>query len=175
MCVRATKSVMALSSKDLWGVLRGSCNEPFCDCRRNIVVCSSDDSAENSSRCDYCNHCPGAHGRITDLESKILEWPKYPNRAHSQVARKLCIEVELKFKCKIGDLEEKLQGNSRSVLMQRATCVHIHRHLQASNHALINEILAVATLSYAEVFTWAQLSPEPAAPPLNYSDVVPSP
>ncbi|XP_075555841.1 uncharacterized protein LOC142588199 [Dermacentor variabilis] len=59
---------MALSSRDLWGVLRGSCNEPFCDCRRYIVVCSSDDPAENSSCCDYCNHCPGAHGRLTDLE-----------------------------------------------------------------------------------------------------------
>ncbi|KAL3225055.1 hypothetical protein MRX96_049373 [Rhipicephalus microplus] len=61
-CVRCVKRVMPLSSKDMWDVLRGSCNETSCDCRRYVVFCSPDDSTANAIHCDYCNHCPAAHG-----------------------------------------------------------------------------------------------------------------
>nr|XP_054932262.1 uncharacterized protein LOC129387358 [Dermacentor andersoni] len=58
--------------------------------------------------------------------SKILEWPKYPSRAHSQVARKLCIEVELKFQCKIGDLEEKLKAVAEAfTCKEQRECIFI--------------------------------------------------
>ncbi|KAL3198954.1 hypothetical protein MRX96_001530 [Rhipicephalus microplus] len=58
---------MPLSSHDMWGVLRGSCNETSCDCRRYVVFSSPDDSTANAIRCGNCNHFPAAHGRITDL------------------------------------------------------------------------------------------------------------
>ncbi|KAL3246826.1 hypothetical protein MRX96_057406 [Rhipicephalus microplus] len=56
-----------LVCEDTWGVLRGSSNETSCDCRRYVVFCSPDDSSANAIRCDYCNHCPAAQGRVTDL------------------------------------------------------------------------------------------------------------
>ncbi|XP_040071299.1 uncharacterized protein LOC115325297 [Ixodes scapularis] len=42
---------MSLTSRDMWGVLRGSCREPLCDCQRYVVVCPSDESAAKI-RCD---------------------------------------------------------------------------------------------------------------------------
>lgn len=63
---QTTEAVMSLTSRDMWGVLRGSCREPLCDCQRYVVVCPSDESAAKI-RCEFCNHCPSIHGRITDL------------------------------------------------------------------------------------------------------------
>lgn len=46
---------------DLFGIARGRCKEVGCDCERYTVLASA------NVRCDYCDHCPGSHGRLDEL------------------------------------------------------------------------------------------------------------
>ncbi|XP_075548233.1 uncharacterized protein LOC142582419 isoform X1 [Dermacentor variabilis] len=59
---------MPLCSRDLFGVLRGRCNEPGCECKRYTILRLSE--SDNLVRCEYCDHVPNAHGKICDLETK---------------------------------------------------------------------------------------------------------
>ncbi|XP_049527559.1 uncharacterized protein LOC119459141 [Dermacentor silvarum] len=54
---------MALTNRDLFGIARGRCKESFCDCERYSVLRSA------NIRCDYCDHCPGSHGKLDELDS----------------------------------------------------------------------------------------------------------
>ncbi|XP_075550610.1 uncharacterized protein LOC142584342 [Dermacentor variabilis] len=59
---------MPSCSRDLFGVLRGRCNEPGCECKRYTILRLSE--SDNLVRCEYCDHVPNAHGKICDLETK---------------------------------------------------------------------------------------------------------
>lgn len=53
--------MIAVSNRDLFGVTRGRCTEASCDCQRYTVL------ALSSVKCEYCDHVPSAHGRISEL------------------------------------------------------------------------------------------------------------
>ncbi|XP_077508014.1 uncharacterized protein LOC144119208 isoform X2 [Amblyomma americanum] len=54
---------MAASSRDVFGVLRGRCTEDNCDCPQYMVL------PELKLKCEYCGHCPSAHGKINEIGS----------------------------------------------------------------------------------------------------------